>query len=228
MTFNYEHQMTAPAERWLRAQGLLVKKEFQVPWGICDLVGCSFDEEKVLKRLEYGQTKHIGSQLRAMMLSKIPDRNEGKSITFDELHESFSNFLNERKVGTEIKKLVKDKFVHITPQGMFQKLNGWMPIQNKIVALELKLHRIEEVLHQAINNLEFADESYVGLPMRTAERLSTNVRGREFTAKGIGILGVTANECKVMLKPNPINSYKNEFVQCYSVEKFWTMYLKDN
>ena len=228
MTFNYEHQMTAPAEQWLRAQGFLVKREFQTSWGICDLVGCSFDEEKVLKRLDFGQTRPIGSQIRAMILAKIPDKNEGKDITLEELQEPFINYLNGRKVETEVKKLIKDKFVHVTPQGTFQKLNGWMPIQNKIVALELKLNRIEEALHQAINNLAFADESYVGLPMKNAERVSTNARRRQFTYKGIGILGVTASECKVLLEPRPENSYKNEFIQCYSVEKFWTMHLRGN
>ena len=61
MPFNYEHEMVKPAERWLRSEGLLVKREFPLPWGICDLVGCSFNKKNVKKRL----AEHLKSKGKA-------------------------------------------------------------------------------------------------------------------------------------------------------------------
>ena len=165
MTFDYEHQMVKLAEHWLSSLGLATKREFSTPWGICDLVGCSMNDKSVKQRLALGQTKPIGPQIRVMILSRIPDKTEEGSIGLRSLHREFSGFLNENRVALEVDRLVKDKFVQITPEGFFKKLNGWMPLHKRLVALELKLTRINDALHQAISNLEFANEAYVGIPL---------------------------------------------------------------
>jgi len=38
----------------------MVKPEFSLPWGICDLVGVKLDPIKVKRRLSYGQTRPVG------------------------------------------------------------------------------------------------------------------------------------------------------------------------
>jgi len=43
--------MAPPVMRWLRRNGLMVKPEFSLPWGICDLVGVKLDPIKVKRRL---------------------------------------------------------------------------------------------------------------------------------------------------------------------------------
>lgn len=221
MTFDCEHQMLNPAEQWLRSQGLATKREFSTPWGICDLVGCSLDEARIRERLALGQSKPIGTQIRVMILSRIPDQGKDRSITLPQLQNEFAGFLDRARITIEVNHLVKDKFVEVTPQGGFQKLNGWVPLHKKIVALELKLARINDALHQAICNREFADASFVGLPMETAQRLIRSKKESEFSRKGIGLLAINPKACTVLLKPNPIKSFRNQILQMHCVERFW-------
>ena len=228
MLFEYESQMIIPAEQWLKSEGLITKKEFSTPWGICDLVGCSLDREKVRERLALGQRKPIGSQIRIIILSYIPDKKDHDSITFEDLQQKFASFIDEAKIALEVDRLVKDKFVQITSCGEFQKINGWTPLHNRIVALELKLNRLSEVLNQAINNLELANESYVGLPLENAQRLIESKKKLEFSERGIGIVGINPEKCEVLLDPHSSQLNKNQIIQMHCVERFWRTYPKNN
>ncbi|MBN1459987.1 MAG: hypothetical protein JXA57_10640 [Armatimonadetes bacterium] len=49
-----ERDMTPVVEAWLRAQGMVVRREVYMPYGICDLVGCELDEENVRRRVATG------------------------------------------------------------------------------------------------------------------------------------------------------------------------------
>jgi hypothetical protein len=51
MGFRIEREMAAIGERWLQSQGMTVKREFPMPWGICDLVGITFNRAKLQRRL---------------------------------------------------------------------------------------------------------------------------------------------------------------------------------
>jgi hypothetical protein len=229
MTFDYEHQMVKPAEQWLSSQGLATKREFSTPWGICDLVGCSMKEESVRQRLALGQTKPIGPQIRVLILSCIPDKTEDKSIGLKRLCREFSGFLDEDRIALALDQLMKDKFVQTTRAGLFQKLNGWMPLHKRLVALELKLSRINDALHQAISNLEFADESYVGIPVEIGKSLINSRKKSEFVHEGIGIVGISQKRCKVLLNSNPTaKPHKNQIIQTHCVERFWRTRIKDN
>jgi len=226
--FEYEYQLTRPAEDWLKGQGLETKREFPTPWGVCDLAGCSFNRDNVRLRLSHGQNKPVGTQLRVMILSLIPDIEKGRGITRESLQKKFRDLLDGSKIEREVGKLIEDKFVRVTKRGSFQKVNGWMPLHEKIVALELKLSRVKDVFYQAASHLEFADESYVGLPMETAKRLINSNRKDDFVNKGIGVLGITSNEARVLLNSNSTISKPNHILQAHCVERFWRTYPKDN
>lgn len=228
MTFDYEHQMVRPAEQWLASQGLMTKREFSTPWGICDLVGCLLNEENVRKRLALGQTKPIGPQMRLMILSRIPDQEEDKSVTLYRLYRKFADFFDETRIALEVERLVKNKLVQVTPDGAFQKLNGWVPLHKKVVALELKLTRINDALHQAMNHLEFADNSYVGVPMEIGQHLINNRKKSEFIQEGIGLVGIGRRKCKVLLNPTPNKSHQNEIMRMHCGERFWRTLVKGN
>jgi len=226
--FEYEYQLTKPAEDWLKGQGLETKREFPTPWGVCDLAGCSFNRDNVRLRLSRGQNKPVGTQLRVMILSMIPDIEKGRGITKQFLQKKFRGLLDGSKIEHEVGKLIEDKFVCVTKRGTFQKVNGWIPLHEKIVALELKLSRVKDVFYQATSHLEFADESYVGLPMETAKRLVNSIRKDEFVNKGIGVLGITPNKARVLLSSNPTTSKPNRILQMHCVERFWRTYPKDS
>ena len=226
MQFEYEYQMVKPAEAWFKSKGLMVKREFPTPWGICDLVGCSFNKRNVNKRMRRGQKKPIGSHFRTMLLSYIPEENEAHPIDPAHLIGIFSEFFDNDRIALELDRLERDKFVQKTNCGSFYKLNGWMPIHKKLVALELKLSRVQDVLHQAISNLEFADESYVGLPMETARRLVRSSAVSLFIDSGIGIVGFNTESYRVFRLAKWSKRGVDPILQAHCVERFWRHYPK--
>jgi hypothetical protein len=228
MEFKYEKQMIEPTSRWLRNQGLMIKNEFPTPWGICDLVGCSLNKNKVKHRLRLKQTRAIGSQLRVHLLSLIPDKNHHKSINLKELHGHFGKFLDPERVEKEVARLTRDRFVQKTESGSYIKVNGWLPLHKRLVAVELKLSRVNDAFLQAVNNLGFADESYVALPTERAKLLVRGKSRNAFEDKGIGVVAVGVSECRVLLKSAPKHASSEQITQVYSVDRFWNSHLKNN
>jgi hypothetical protein len=220
-SFRLENQMAASVVDWMNGQGLAVKREFSVPWGICDLVGVKLIARKVRRRLSYGQKQPIGPPLRLYILSKIPDVDSGRSITEGRLGRELFGYLPNKILGDELRRLSYLKFVTSPRQGHFQKRNGWAPLHKRIVAVELKLSRISEALAQASSNRTFTTESYVGLPSALAHRVAKSGRADEFRRKGVGILAVSQDSCQRLLPSRYVVGYSDEVLQAHCVERFW-------
>jgi len=219
VAFALESEMSSPVVRWLRNQGLNVKDEYALPWGICDYVGLSFNQEQVNRRLALGQLQPIGPPHRIDVLFQIPDAETGKSITIHQLRKRFPMPAGD-SVERELEKLSENGFVVRHRKHSFQRLNGWVPLHNRIVAVELKLSRTSEALGQAASHRAFAGESYVAMPSKVAER-AAETRFAEFQASGVGILAVTRNACKVLLSSSGFGVPLQPILQAHCVERFW-------
>jgi len=219
--FKLETEMAPAVCEWLRSARLTVKQEFSLPWGICDLVGVSLNLNNVRKRLTLKQTKAIGPLWRVDLLRQIPDQETGRTISVQELERVYGNRITSPVIATEIEKLVADRFVLQTDTGGFQKLNGWVPLQKRIVAVELKLMRVAEALCQAASNRAFATESYVALPWEMALRLSKGSRVSDFDDAGVGILAVAHDACRVMFPASAHGIKADTTLQMHCVERFW-------
>ena len=221
MVFDCEKQMAEPAEEWLRSRGMMTKREFTLPWGILDLVGCSLNQRHVMKRVALGQTRPIGPHERIMILAQIPDVTEGTAVTKQKLTRIFRGLYDERGIAAELSRLMAGKFVSRTRQDGFQRVNGWMPLQRRIIALELKLARVSDAVAQAVRHLSFADESYVGLPIDTAYHVLRSRQRLTFDENGIGLIAVCRDGCRVLLKSRPAGSELDPLLQAHCVERFW-------
>ena len=220
--FKRESDMAAPVVKWMKSAGLLTKAEFITPWGICDLVGVRFRRLNVAHRLKLGQTKPVSSLVRAILLLMIPDVEKQKSASLSELVCACSQVVSEETIVREVERLIRDQFVVRSGGSRLQKLNGWVPLHERLVAVELKLSKTSEAFAQARNNLGFADESFVGLPARMANRIEADgLRRAEFVAAGVGLLGVRRNGCKVLIPAQPRRIVPDKALQLYCVEKFW-------
>jgi hypothetical protein len=225
--FAKESEMTASVARWMSSSGMTAKSEFVTPWGICDLVGVRFNRENVARRVELGQTRAVSSITRALLLLRIPDSETGTSITFQRLVQSCEGSIPEETVLRETCRLIADRFVVRSSRRQLQKINGWMPLQDRMVAVELKLSRIDEALRQALNNLGFADESYVALPADVAKRVAGRMsRWPKFVDAGVGLLSVTPRRSRVLVPARNVENWRNKAVQIYCVEKFWSSRVK--
>lgn len=212
----------------MEQSGLVVKSEFATPWGICDLAGLQFDESNVLRRLELKQTKAVSSITRAAVFLALPNAESRTSISFDSLVTSCEGFPADL-LQMEINRLVSDRFVVRCSLGRLQKAGDWYPIHRRLIAVELKLNRIDEVLIQALNNLEFATESYAALPAEIAERtVRKRERWQRFFDEGVGLLRVTQRTCKVLVPSTRTSSGVSAALNCYCAEKFWKTRLRGN
>jgi hypothetical protein len=219
--FRLELDMTAPVYAWLRRNQLNVKREFALPWGICDLVGVSFNERRAQLRLTHGQVHSVGTPRRVSLLYKIPDVKSRRAITLRQLRSEFSGILSNDALEHELHYLIRCNFVRVPKNGFFQSLNGWAPLHDRIVAVELKLSRIHEAFEQACSNRAFASESYVALPSRTARRLIRTGRADLFRKSGVGILAVGARSCLPVLPSTYARKQQDLLLQAHCVERFW-------
>jgi hypothetical protein len=132
-------------------------------------------------------------------------------------------------VSDETARLITDRFVVSPSRGRLQKVNGWMPLQDRLVAVELKLTRIDEAMQQALNNLGFAEESYVGLPVELARRVAANAsRWSDYFDAGVGLLSVARRGCQVLVSARKTGNWTDTAIQLYCVEKFWRTRSKGN
>jgi len=219
--FGRESEMAEAVARWMRNAGLLVRAEFVTPWGICDLVGARLNAVNVARRLDLRQNRAIGSITRALVLLQIPDVKSKRSISLERLRERVGTGIDSNVLHDDVERLVADRFVVRTARGSLRKLNGWLPLQDRLVAVELKLSRVEEAMVQARSNLGFADESYVAFPAEQAKRIAANRdRWSTYFAAGVGLLAVTPKSCRVLIPATP-SAAKQPAIQAYCVDKFW-------
>ena len=226
-SFRFESDMLEPAMRWLKGQDLLVKPEFAAPWGICDLVALQFHTTNVKRREKLGQLRSLGSAVRAEVLVRIPDEAE-RSISVTKLRMLCAHVVTPERLDQELERLESDRFIVETRRGQVARLNGWMPLYRRLIAIELKLSRIEEAMWQARMHLGFTSESYVGLPTEQAERTMRSRAGRErFERDGIGLLAVGRAECKVLIRPGKRTDLIDPAAQLHVIERFWSLRPRD-
>lgn len=227
MEFSRESEMLEPVRLWLESSGLKTKAEYVTPWGISDLVGCRLNRRKLAQRMALGQRSPIGPPLRIALLTEIPDVETGEAIHLDQLTDLYHGWLDGTTVSKEINRLVSGHFVQMTGSGSFQKVNGWMPLHSKIVTVELKLERTAEALRQATANQQLTSESYVALPLIVAKKLLVSRQKINLHHAGIGLLGVTKSQCRVLLKPVAAPSHQIDRVtQIHCGERFFRDFLK--
>lgn len=221
--FSRESDMAHSVARWMMRAGLEVKSEFVTPWGICDLVGLQFNTDHVAHRMNLRQKKPITSITRAALLLQIPDVEKRRPITIEQLVSNFASTVGGDLLLAEIDRLIADGFVVRTGRGRLQKLNGWMPLADRLVAVELKLNRIEASLQQARANLGFAEESYVAFPLPFARRIARDPRRwSSYFDDGIGLIGVLRQRCEILVPCRfSLPSRCDAAVRLYCVEKFW-------
>jgi hypothetical protein len=220
--------MLGSARRWLNGQKLLNKTEFYTPWGVCDLVGVSLSKARVQQRLDLRQRAALGPPRRIALLNLIPDFESDILATASLLATKLQYVFPECELRRHLDRLVEGGFVRRVGPESFQKLNGWAPLHDRIVALELKLRRVEEALFQAVSHLKFATESYVGLPEMVAVRVFHGRGIQRFERAGVGLLAIGTTRCRVLLRSQGTALQPDPVLQMHCVERFWRSHIIGN
>ena len=220
--FQSEADMLPPVTRWMESIGLTIKSEFVTPWGICDLVGVSFKKRNVEKRVRFGQRKAVGSITRAALLHHIP---EHFTTNLKTLATTCCPTICPKRLADETDRLIRDKFVTRDSEGNLRRVDGWVPLHNRLVAVELKLQRIENVMLQASHNLSFAGESYIAVPSQVAQRIKAKrSKWVPVLESGVGVISVSENSCRVIIRSHN-RTQPDPVLQFYCIEKFWRAHI---
>ena len=225
--FRSESEMRGPVERWLVSQGFLTKSEFTLPWGICDLVAVQFREESAKQRVVFRQTQPVRSLELLQLLELMPRR---RAITVAQLRGALMPSRSSSRLDASLQRLKEMRLVSSPRRNQIRKNAPWAPLQRRIVAVEMKLHRVSAALAQASVHLAFADESYVALPSGLAARVLSGGRQQEFLDHGIGLLAVRPERAQVVLRPRtrPRPTDASPVFQAHCAERFWTLWLTGN
>lgn len=219
--FSCEREMVAPAAAWLQEQCTQVKGEFFLPWGVCDLMGATLNRRKVAQRLSLGQNRAIGPTFRIALLLDIPSACDGRAKTARKIERDYQRLVGAETLRQELDRLEAGRFIVQIRRGIYQRIDGWVPLHTRLISVELKLSRVRQALSQARANQGAADESFVGLPLPLARAVLSRQTVKEFREAGVGLLGVGGDCCQVLLRAQKRASRPDAATQLHCVERFW-------
>lgn len=204
---------------------MYVAEEFGTGWGICDLVGCRFDPDRIAHRTERSQRQPLGSAEAIRVYAALPDAaNTDRGVSAETLRSRMGPYFDVEKVDKILHRLVSTNHAIRKPTGTYQKVNGWAPLHTRLVAVELKLSRWADALNQACTHRAFALESFVGLPKDAAERAARGSFALQLRLSGVGLLGVTSSSCEILIEPRTIKKHRDDSLTLWATECFWRRY----
>jgi len=223
-----ENQLQWPAEKWLLEKGFITAREFNTPWGISDLVGIRPNLVNTTLRIEAGQKNSLGDVTSVMVLVKIPTLLSKRTVTMDDLVTTLGDLIGPTQVVNIVERLIKKKIVVRSSTGRLARDTPWLPFHEQLVSIELKLERIEEALKQAKRHKTMTADSYVGLPLPVAQRVSQSNRINDFKFAGVGLLGIdsAAETCSELLCPDPSLSDTERVYEIAAADRCWSRVLK--
>lgn len=221
--FQFEGEMTDRVERWLLRGHDDVRREFETLWGVCDLVAVTFDREKSRKRVAEVAGATLGPLPRLALLTLA---RELGSVGQRSLELRCRELLGIEDAAEHLELLCALGLIAIRRGRVTARSVSWFPNHTEVVAVELKLARVEEAFYQAFNNLRFAQRSYVALPRDVAQRTVASGWHDRFAEAGIGMLSVTGSRCQVLLEGRTSRKLLDRALLAHSAERFWKARIK--
>lgn len=218
-----EAHLAGTVLRWLGEQGLVQMEEFVTPWGVADVLGIRYNIDRVQARIAAGHLEPVGDAHAVQLLLSLPSGGKSKRIAdvarrFEPL---FGTVLFERAV----RNLIRKRFV-IQEGASLVRRTEWLPYHEQLVAVELKLRRVDEALAQARRHKAITVESYVGMPAVIAEKVAFTGRRSEFEAAGVGLLSVQDGNCSVLIPPDILEKTVLQTQELCAAEACWRKVLK--
>lgn len=219
-----ESHLAGTVLRWLAEQGLLVQmEEFVTPWGVADVLGIRPNLDRVQQRIA---AKHLDavSDVHAMQfLLSLPIG--GKPRRISDAARKFEPLFGPDLFERTVKNLIRKRFV-VQEGASLIRHTEWMPYHEQLVAVELKMRRVDEALAQARRHKAITAESYVGMPAVVAERVAFTEKRADFEAAGVGLLSVQDDICKVLIAPDLSAKTVIEAQEFCAAEACWRKVLK--
>jgi len=183
-------------------------------------MGVEWDIDQVLLRRNSGHLVAVESDQAVSVMLSVPDG--AGSVSRASLLEEFTDSLGERRLNEVLQTLLRRKLLREDETGAYTRSTPWMPFHRKLIAVELKLKRVEEVLNQAKRHLTITPHSFVALPPAIAARLAASSKADEFRLAGVGLVAASNGTCEELIAPSFSGERLDRVFEIAAAEKCWT------
>ena len=169
-----EKEMTPHFEKWLHVKGYAVKREVQTNEGICDLVGCSFNQDNAKLRKKELRHEHMTNEIQTMIWMTLHSNTKKEEVVYNKLEDVYNkleDIISRETFEIELAKLIKKGFISEFLDALTIEID-WFPLARSVVSIELKLHDFNGALKQAERYSEYSNFTFVGMPEETCNKLS--------------------------------------------------------
>ncbi len=218
-----ESHLAGTVLRWLGEQGLVQLSEFVTPWGVADVLAIRPNLDRVNARIEAGHLDAVIDAHAMQLLLSLPAGAKAKRIS--DLARKFEPLLGQALFERAVRSLMRKRFVIQDGLSLRRRVD-WLPYHERLVAVELKLRRIDEAVAQARRNKAITAESYVALPAIIAERVAFTERRLGFEESGVGLLSVQDDICAELIPPDLSGKTVIEVQELSAAEACWRVVLK--
>ena len=197
--FRWEAEMLDPVARqvrklapWLDAPAALVA-EVPAAVGVVDLLGVRFDRRALVRRVE-ADVRPVLSPLRIRVLHALLKGPRPVDALAAIVGSRAEPLMRSTLRPLETAELIELEAGHARSTGL------WLPVGQRVVAVELKLTKWRDALNQADNFSRSADEAWVVIDaMKAAPARAAML---EFAERGVGLAVIGTDErIEVLLRP---------------------------
>ena len=196
--FKYEEELVKTFKSFINDDRNIIIQEMPIRWGNIDLI--SIKNAKIPFSSE--QCKLLSKPSAAKIFLKIKKNRPISKKTL-----SLEIGLSENTINLLIRELIKQNLIKKVNDLYYRNIDFEFP-KVTVTGYEAKLHDYNKTLFQASINKNYVDYSYMVFPMDIANKIFYKNK-HILKNEGIGIIGVTEQGYKIILKANIKNELKN-------------------
>jgi hypothetical protein len=207
-----EQSFVEQLEKAYGRSGYLTKRELGVGYGVADLVLLRLNPTQCTVRLAHKQLRPLLKEDYFKVFESLPDQDGGKlPVTLERLTRKTKLSKRTLKYDT-LKFLEQGGYVRQAADGLYFKVNGWIPIAEETIAIEAKLHDWKRGFLQANRYKSFANRVYLAIPSERGHLVNQRLLRRHNV--GLIFFDARTSTLQEIIRPRfakPRNRIKHNF-----------------
>lgn len=212
-----EARVVARVKTYFEAAGAFVAPELSLGWGRADLVAFELDREKCRARVRNGQFRSLDRADHYRALRHMPELESGEHVSVAELCERLGRSASYVRASL-VPFLERAGYAKRVGPGQLAKVNGFIPIAQRVIAIEAKVSDWRKGAIQAKRHRSFANRVYLALSSDYVHRVQLEVLRKHgiglLSASGFGVVEILASPDMPPLDPDR-HSFSAEWLWRY-------------
>jgi len=210
-----EAKVVAWVKAHFEAVGAFVAPELSMGWGRADLVAFELDLEKCRARIRNGQFRSLDRADHYRALRHMPELESGDHVSIGALSVYLGRSASYVRASL-VPFLERAGYAKRVGPGMLAKVNGFIPIAQKVIAIEAKVSDWRKGAIQAKRHRCFANRVYLALASEYVHRVDLELLQRH----GIGLIAASSTRVDELLE-SPAMPPTDPDRHSFSAEWLW-------